>query len=396
MSPEALSGVSWRHDHHRLVLAALQQVPPPEPRSSVPDPGVIATDQQVTPAGIQTVFQGRVAGVRFGSRGHELWVAVPGRAYRLDWRANRVLSVAEFDGSPGVHGVAVDPVTGRVLVSSVGRLPRRWPQQNAGGARARGRPGTAQLTAFDGSATRAAPPRRVVHLGTLLGSYMAGGPAVARRPNASGHRVAVVPLPADDKVAVVDADSGELLRLVDAGVLPVAAVVSDDGSEAWFTNFGGPKPTGRDRAARQCCDPMAEDVRVDPRGIAEAGTVSRLDPVTGRITATVEVGRHATGPGLGHGPGAALRGRRQRRRRDGGGHPRSARRVGTSQVRPLRRAEGRAWRPRPWRSPPTGGTLYVALGGANAVAVLRRVREGGAGALPGPHPHGRGIRRRWT
>ena len=58
------------------LLVQVQQ--PPAPRRTVPDPGVIASTQQVTPAGVQSVFDGRVTGVRFGSKPGELWVAVPG------------------------------------------------------------------------------------------------------------------------------------------------------------------------------------------------------------------------------------------------------------------------------------------------------------------------------
>ncbi|HKJ02902.1 MAG TPA: beta-propeller fold lactonase family protein, partial [Longimicrobiales bacterium] len=366
-----------------LVFAALQQVPPPRP--SVPDPGVIATDQQVTPAGVQTVFEGRVSAVRFGSGANELWVAVPGRAYRLDWRAGSVLAEAPFDGTPGVHGLAVDPLTRRVVVSSVGRLPETVATNRTPGAPtpvdARV---TAQVTAFDG-ATPGEGLSPAFSSGPL-GSYMAGGPAVARRANASGRRIAVVPLPADDKVAVLDADSGGLLHLVDAGVLPVDAVVSDDGSEAWFTNFGGPRPTSRDRAARQCCDPMAEEVRVDDRGIAADGTVSRLDPVTGRVTATVEVGRHASGV-------AWDTARARLYVADGNSDAvsivdtRAGRRVATLRVAPFAES-GVGLAPTAVALSPDGATLYVALGGANAVAVYDVSGAAGAGALKGLIPTG--------
>jgi DNA-binding beta-propeller fold protein YncE len=368
-----------------LVVAALQQVPPPQPRSSVPDPGVIATDQRVTPAGVQTVFEGRVAGVRFGSAASELWVAVPGWAYRMDWRAGRVLSAAAFDGTPGVHGVAVDPLTRRVFVASVGRLPAGFATGRTPGAPtpvdARA---TAQLTAFDGSATGGGAPPPALSSGPL-GSYMAGGPAVARRANASGRRVAVVPLPADDEVAILDADSGELVHLVGAGVLPVAAVVSDDGARAWFTNFGGPRPTRRDRAASQCCDPMAEPVRVDGRGIAEAGTVSRLDLVTGEITATVVVGRHPTGI-------AWDTARARLYVADGNGDAvsvvdtRRGDRLADIRVAPFDETQtGLA--PTAVALSPDGATLYVALGGANAVAVYDVSGRRGA-ALKGLIPTG--------
>ncbi len=366
-----------------LLFAALQQVPPPEPRRSVPDPGVIATAQEVTPAGVQAVFQGRVAGVRFGARASEIWVAVPGGAYHLDWRADRVLSVGRFDGTPGVHGLATDPATGRVFVSSVGRLPdevatSRTPEVPLPeDARV-----IAQLNVFDAAA--AGEDVRPSISSNALGGYMAGGPAVARRTNRGGHRVAIVPLPADDRVAVIDAATGALVHLVDTGVLPVAAVVSADGTEAWVTTFGGAKPTSRDRAAAQCCDPRAEPVRVDERGLAETGTVARIDPVSGRVTASVEVGRHPTGLAW-----DTARGRLYVA--DGNSDAvsvvdtRAARRVDTLEIAPfVERGVGLA--PTAVALSPDGGTLFVALGGANAVAVYDV--SGGAGILKGLIPTG--------
>src|SRR5947208_14503294 len=103
------------------LLAQAQQ--PPTPRRTVPDPGVIASTQQVTPAGVQSVFDGRVTGVRFGSKPGELWVAVPGSAYHLAWADNRVLARGAFDGRAGVQAVTFDPVQSRALVTTVGRVP---------------------------------------------------------------------------------------------------------------------------------------------------------------------------------------------------------------------------------------------------------------------------------
>ncbi|HEY5219637.1 MAG TPA: bifunctional YncE family protein/alkaline phosphatase family protein, partial [Gemmatimonadaceae bacterium] len=200
-----------------------------------------------------------------------------------------------------------------------------------------------------------------------LGAYMAGAPAVARMANASGHRVVVVPLPANDQVAIVDADSGTLLRTLDVGVLPVAAVIADDGSAAWVTNFDGPKPTSGERASRQCCDPMAEPVRVDARGIAEPGTVVRIDLVTGRVTATVDVGRHPTGIAWDQAHARLYVA-------DGNSDAvsvidsRTGARVATLRIQPFNETKiGLA--PTAVALAPDGGMLFVALGGANAVAM---------------------------
>ena len=94
---------------------------------------MIAVEQRVTPAGVQSVFDGKVGGVRFGKNPGELWVAVPGAAYRLAWRDNRAITSSAFDGRAGVHGVAIDPVTGRAIVSSVGKLAgQRGAEPHAG------------------------------------------------------------------------------------------------------------------------------------------------------------------------------------------------------------------------------------------------------------------------
>ncbi|MFL5619302.1 MAG: bifunctional YncE family protein/alkaline phosphatase family protein [Gemmatimonadaceae bacterium] len=286
-----------------LMLQAVTPRPAPAaPQRPLPDPGVIATEQRVTPAGIQSVFRGKVGGVRFGRTPGELWVAVPGAAYRLAWRDNRVVASSGFDGRAGVHGVAIDPVTGRAIVSSVGRLAGNEAQSRTPGAGPlAANAAVAHLVGYapDSTVKRAtgtdpdSAPVRVVS--PALGDFMAGGPAVAARANASGRRVMVLPLPANDALAVLDADSGSLVHTVPLGVLPVSAVVSADGSTAWVSVLGGAKPESGERAASQCCDPRVERVRVDARGIAERGTVTRVDVATGRVVASVTVGLHPTG-----------------------------------------------------------------------------------------------------
>ena len=350
----------------------MQALPPTPatPQRRLPDPGVIATDQRVTPAGVQSVFEGRVGGVRFGRAPGEVWVAVPGAVHRLAWRDNRVVASAAFDGRPGVHGVALDPATGRIVVSSIGRLPADVAQSRTPGTRALARV-VAHVTTYagDGRTSRgvgAGDSAIVVATSTALGDYMAGSPAVAGKANRSGHRVMVVPLPANDAVAILDAESGALLAQVPVGVLPVATVIAPDGNTAWVTNFGGPKPRSGDRAARQCCDPRAEAVRIDARGIAERGSVTQVDLVSGRVVRTVSVGLHPTGIVL-----DAARGRLYvaNGNSDAVSVIDAAAMVVTETiaVAPFReRRIGLA--PTALALSPDGTSLYVALGGVNAVA----------------------------
>ena len=358
--------------HLALALQAAQQAPKP-PVRRVPDPGIIATDQRVTPAGVQSVFDGRVGGVRFGSKPGELWIAVPGAAYRLAWRDNRVIASARFDGSPGAYGVAVDPVTGRAFVSTVGKLPADLTRQRTpGGPPLPRAKSVAQVFAYSGDVTIPRAGDRgdsavVMNSSSALGDYMAGATAVARRANASGHRVAVVALPANDALAVLDADHGTLVATIPLGVLPVGAVVSADGSTAYVTNLGGRKPANGDWSAQQCCDPRAERVRVDPRGIADHGSVSRVDLAAGTVTKRMPVDLHPTG--------IAWDERGSRLYVANGNSDdvsvidtRADSVVATIVIAPFR-LDRIGLAPTAVALSPDGATLFVALGGANAVAM---------------------------
>ena len=334
------------------------------PGRDVRDPGVIATDQRVTPAGVQTVFDGRVTGVRFGSPS-DIWVAVTGSAFHIAWADNRVIARGRFDGRSGVQGVTVDPVTGRALVSSVGRLPRGSSRPPMPGMRQPPRASSiAQLNLFERDAAGGLATSRT---SGALGDYMAGAPAVASRAGSDGRRIVVVPLTANDALAVVDAESGDPIKLIPLGVAPFAAVLSADGSVAYVSNVGGMPPTAGDRAAAQCCDARAERVRVDARGIAGEGTVTRVDVAAGRVTHTVTVGRHAT---------ALAWDQAHDRLYVAGGNDdavslidtRTNGVIATLRVEPFReRKAGLA--PTALALAPDGRTLYVALGGANAVAI---------------------------
>jgi len=342
------------------------------PRGNVRDPGVIATDQRVTPAGVQTVFDGRVTGVRFGSPS-DLWVVVPGSAFHIAWANNRVVARGRFDGRSGVQGVAVDPATGRALVSSVGGQPKQTAQAPMPGLRSKPAPNNiAQIHAFarDAAGDSAAP----AYSSGALGDYMAGSPAVATRAGADGRRVAVVPLTANDALAVIEAETGRSVRLVPLGVAPVAAVLSPDGAVAYVSNLGGTQPRNGERSATQCCDPRAERVKIDTRGIAAEGTVARIDVSAGRVTHTIRVGRHPTALAWDE-PNARLYVAAGNADAVSVIDTRSNAVIATLPVAPFReRKIGLS--PTALALSPDRGTLYVALGGANAVAVydVRAVR----------------------
>ncbi len=344
---------------HFAIIALLQAQQ--APHRNVPDPGVIATEQRVSPAGVQSVFDGRVTGVRFGRTADEVWVAAPSNTYRLGWRNNETLARIRLDGAPGVHGVSVDPVTHRVFVSSVGRLPATSATPGVAAPR---QPAVTYLSAIDAEAsgTTAAPKWRSIG----LGDYMAGAPAIATKAGGDGRRLAVLPLPANDGLAVLDAETGALIRTVPLGVEPIAAVISADSRSAYVSILGGAKPNGAQPSARQCCDPRAEAVRVDARGIALPGTVTKVDLASGKIERDIPSGRHPTALALDATSGKLFVAEGNSdsitvidtRRNDA---------VSRFAVAPFReRQTGLA--PTALAVSPDGRTLYVALGGLNAVA----------------------------
>jgi DNA-binding beta-propeller fold protein YncE len=347
-----------------LLLLQIAQTPPPAqpprtvqiPQRSISDPGIIATNQQITPAGVQSVFDGRVTGVRFGATPGELWVGVPGSAYHLQWSENRVLHKAPLNGRAGIYGIAFDAVTRRAFVSTVGRIPAAFPRPAGIGANTGN---VAQLMSFGSDSLSQ-------KWYGALGRDMAGGPAIARRANATGHRVAVVPLPAQNQLAIIDADSGTLLNNVKLGVVPIAAAIGSDGATAWVTEMAGGKPGGRDRTGRQCCESHAEPIRVDARGIALAGTVSEVDVARGIITRTYNVGRHPTAVAYDEAHAKLYVA-------DGNDDniavidTRAGRLISTIAIAPfIERAIGLA--PTAVALSPDGTRLFIALGGINAVA----------------------------
>jgi hypothetical protein len=96
-----------------------------QPVRAVPDPGVITTRQAITPAGVPSVFRGKIYGVAFGESAAELWVLGATHVYRMDWKANRVIERVALGGAPGLQGIRYDPGARRALVASAAQPARR-------------------------------------------------------------------------------------------------------------------------------------------------------------------------------------------------------------------------------------------------------------------------------
>ena len=238
------------------------------PVRAITDPGVVTTRQSITPAGVPTVFNGRVYGVAFGASASELWVLNATNVFRLDWKNNKILDRIELGGSPGLQGLRWDPVANRSLV---GALVQK---------------SNIQLLAF-AEGQRSA-------LASNLGTFLTGALAVAPNKSPTGERRVVLPLTANNKLAMLDADTGASLGVVDTGIAPFGAVISNDGTIAYVTNWGGRLPKQGDLTATTGLSPQADKVVVDKRGIASTGTVTRIDLNSRTATHTIGVELHPT------------------------------------------------------------------------------------------------------
>ena len=87
------------------------------PLRSVIDPGVITTRQTITPAGVPTIFKGKVWGVTFGKSTDELWVLTATQLYQMNWRGNQILANLALGSRPGLLGVTYSK--DRVYVTAI-------------------------------------------------------------------------------------------------------------------------------------------------------------------------------------------------------------------------------------------------------------------------------------
>ena len=174
------------------------------PVNSVVDPGVIPSRQQITPAGLQSIFESRVFGVAFGENGESIYAAVLGQKgtliYQIDLKSNQMITVSTADASSGMQGLAYDPTSHAPLLSGLAGNGKR--QESSG-----------QLVALSG--------KTATVIATGLGTHQVGGVGVGYAKNSRGRRLAVVALTFDDEAAVIDLDTKEVETRVKTGHRPI-------------------------------------------------------------------------------------------------------------------------------------------------------------------------------
>ena len=346
-------------------IAVLTAQTAQQPARGVTDPGVITTRQSITPAGVQSVFDGRVYGVTFGSTPQDVWVLAATKEstpslYQFNWRDNAVVNRWVLPGAAALQGLVLDPATATPLVGVI--IPAKAANNRAGGA--------VQLLHHDNG--------KFTPLAADLGRYLAGSPALATTATGS---TAIVPLIFDDAVAIVDGTTGALRgRVKTDGVAPFAAVISRDAHSAWVSNWGGRWPQDGDITLPTGNAATADRVVVDSRGIASTGTVVRIDVDGLKVTAAINVGLHPT----------ALAWDEPRQRLYVANantdsvsiiDTATAKLVETMPIRPFG-VELKGVAPSAIAVAPGGARIYVALGGLNAVAVIDAVKRSVLGYIP--------------
>jgi DNA-binding beta-propeller fold protein YncE len=323
------------------------------PVRRVIDPGVVTTRQEITPAGVPAVFDGRVFGVAFGRDSSELYVLAATGLFQYDWAANKVVQRLDAGRRPALQGVAFDPVSGRALFAGVDRAPGVW-LASAGASKA--------------------------IIAEKLGLSHAGAPAIAQRACKGGARLAALPLIFNNQVALVDLDGAKPAVKVDVSTAPASVVLSDDGCTAWVSHWGGRKPKPGEKTAPTGLAQTADQVPIDARGVAASGTVSRIDTQTGKVTIEIETGLAPT---------SLAWDQSRNRLYVANSNADSISVIDTSANKLLatwaidpfdQRAPGVA--PTALALDAKAGCLYVALGGINAVAILETTSGRLTGMIP--------------
>jgi YVTN family beta-propeller protein len=317
-----------------LVWTAVWGQTVERPVRAVTDPGVVTTRQNITPAGVPTVFDARVYGVRFRSA-NEMQVLTGAGVYRMDWKENKVLRHTAAKGRGGIQAIdGADPV---------------WLFQRS-----------SKVWLHRGDDTK----------GLELGRFQAG--AVRER----GGRVFAA-LAFENKLAVVD---GETVSKIDTGIAPVGLAVDAKGAVAYVGNWGGRVPKAGEVTAPTGMAPTADRVLVDSRGVASSGTVSRIDLAAGKVTHTIPVGLHPTALAWDEAKGRLYVGNTNSDTISVI-DTRTQAVVATWPLQPFaRKVFGIA--PTALELSADGTRLYVACGGINAVMVLRTATGTAEGSIP--------------
>jgi len=174
----------------------------------------------------------------------------------------------------------------------------------------------------------------------------------------------LVCLSRNNSVAEVDLSTGTIVRQIAVDIAPYGIAVSADGQRAWVSNQGGRMSRAGEKTATSAGTPAP----VDDRGIVKTGTVTCLDVAGGRRLWTTSVGLQPTDVLPMERRGVVLVACANADT-VAGLDPTTGRQVFSVPVKPDNRLPFGSM-PNALAADPDGRTVYVALAGNNAVAVL--------------------------
>lgn len=226
---------------------------------------VVPTNQVLSPLGDQVRIPSRPTAVAVSPDGRWLAVLCNDRVVMIDVEAKKVAGYARHTGS--FAGIVFAPDGKQVLASSTSGAVQAFAVD------LQGRPTKGQTIRLK--------PR---HGGR--GNVVAGG--LALDPDG---RTLWVACNMENAVAQVDWSSGKQLRMVRVGNAPYGVVCA--AGKVYVSNWAGRRPTKDDPVGPSG---KAADVRVDrTRHIASEGSVSVVNPATGKMVKEIVVGPHASG-----------------------------------------------------------------------------------------------------
>ncbi|WP_235963780.1 bifunctional YncE family protein/alkaline phosphatase family protein [Tautonia rosea] len=225
---------------------------------------LVTTQQRLRPAGTSVEFPGRPVDVAVSPDG-SLVVAKDNRGVLLidaqTWQINQRLAFP--DGGGSMHGIAV---------SQDGR--RFWAT-------------SAQSHLYEAT---------LADDGAFAWSrtYDLPGPNGEGPSHACGialnedETVAYVALSRNNSIGQVDLTTGAVVREIPVGVAPFDVELDPSGTVLYVSNWGGRRPLDGEQTALSSGTP----VLVDDRGVAKSGTVGKVDLEQGAMTVEVATGLH--------------------------------------------------------------------------------------------------------
>jgi YVTN family beta-propeller protein len=246
-----------------LLLFVVSPVSFPQSKVGGPD-FLMPTWQLLSPAGEAVTFPGRPVDLRLGTGGRHVYVK-DNRGIvvieRAGWRVVQELAFPKSGAS--LFGTALSQDGNRLYATTAGEQLFEAEIQDDGKLK------WGRTIALPGPDKKKASHS----LGLALSADGSTLYVCMSRNNALG---------------VVDLKEGKLVKQIPVGVAPYAVVLAADGKHAFVSNWGGRHPAKGDKQAPSSGTPVA----VDDRGIANDGTVGRVNLADGKMVSELTVGLH--------------------------------------------------------------------------------------------------------